>query len=142
VLTRELARLRDEPDTARISRVATAAIAVDRASECRDVLLRVVHDARDGGAMATGLQALTVLTFHAFTTGAWDEALQLADEGLEIALARGYGLQAWTFRLGHGLVAAGRGEVGTAEALADEMTGWAVPRGLGMLRTTPANSGL
>lgn len=135
LLTEELRKLRRELDTAKISRVASAATSVDRVRDCRDVLWRVIDDAREGGAVAAGLHALTALSFEAFMTGAWDEAQELSDEGLAICRARGFGLQAWTFRLGHGLVAAARGDFDTAEAVADEMTRWAIPRGLGKLHT-------
>ena len=43
-------------------------------------LWRVVHDARRGGAVATGITAMIELARDDVETGHWDEAEQLVDE--------------------------------------------------------------
>jgi DNA-binding CsgD family transcriptional regulator len=93
-----------------------------------------VQDGRDGGAVAAGLNALIQLTIDAWRSGRWDEAEELAAEGLELCSGHGYGLPAWPFRLVQGLVAAARGDFASAESLADRMSRWAAPRGIGIVR--------
>jgi DNA-binding CsgD family transcriptional regulator len=64
-------------------------------------------------------------------TGRWDQAQELADEGLELCLTHGYLLQTWTFRYRQALIAAGRGGYDAADALTAEMLRWAAPRRMG-----------
>jgi hypothetical protein len=60
----------------------------------------------------------------------WDEAQRRADEGLGLSLAGGgQWLLAWLFRYHLGMLAAARGDLETARALADEAeNGWAERR--------------
>jgi DNA-binding CsgD family transcriptional regulator len=127
--------LRDEVDQAQIVRVSAAALGLDRLAGCREALWRVVHDGREGGAVAAALAALTLLCVDDFKTGRWDEAQRVAAEGLELSQAHGYWLSVWPFRLSQGLVAAGRGDFDTAQGIAEEMTRWGVPRGAGGVQT-------
>ena len=55
-----------------------------------------------------------------FLTGEWDEALQLAKEGLQLCDAHGYDLEVWPFHHATALVAAGRGDHATTWALTDQ----------------------
>ena len=53
--------LADEPDSTQIIRVGMSASGVDRLEGCRAPLLRVLHDARRGGAVASGITAMAEL---------------------------------------------------------------------------------
>src|SRR5262249_56418348 len=74
-----IAALADESDPTQIIRIGTAATYVDRLGGCRDALWRVVHDARQGGAVASGLLARLQLANDHLQTGRWDVAAQLND---------------------------------------------------------------
>jgi ATP/maltotriose-dependent transcriptional regulator MalT len=90
---------------------------------------RQPHRHQEGSALSA-VTALTVLCFDDYVRGQWDEALQLADEGLDRCTADGLPLSAWTFRLCVALVAAGRGDLARVTGLTQEMTRWATPRGV------------
>lgn len=130
-LDRAIATLGTERDLVRIDRVARAGIYVDRAAECREPLWRVVADARAGGAVAKGVNALTYLCIDDLQAGRWDEALELADEALLLCETRGYIVPAWPFRLTKGIVLAARGDYAAAEMLADQTLQWSTPRHIG-----------
>ena len=123
--------LRDEADHWRILIISAAAVFTDRLAGCREPLLRVVRDGRDGGDVASAINALTNLCLDDLMAGRWDEAQQVADEGLELCETIPYPLLAWTVRHRRAVLAAARGDWDTARALADEMTRWAAPRGAG-----------
>jgi DNA-binding CsgD family transcriptional regulator len=129
-----LASLQDETDLVRIDRVIRAAIDVDRTSDCRATLWRLIGDGRDGGAVTAAIFAIMHLGITDFFTGDWDEAQQLADEGLTLCETYGYGLLAWPFRRTQALIAAARGDEHTARTLSDEMTEWAKPRRVGLIQ--------
>jgi DNA-binding CsgD family transcriptional regulator len=124
----EISRLRGETDPGKIVRTAIAAVFVDRLTGCRDALWRVVRDSREGGAITSGIDALMLLCVDHFMAGDWDQAGQLADEGIKLSEAHEYGLLAWQGRWCNAVIAAGRGDFATVATLADEMTRWAVPR--------------
>jgi DNA-binding CsgD family transcriptional regulator len=126
--------LRDEADPAQIVRISMAAFYVDRLAGCREPLWRVVRDGRQGGAVTSAIDALMLLCFDSFQDGWWDQALQLADEGLGLCDAHGYRILAWPGRYGRALIAAARGDYDIARALADEMTRWALPRRVGSVQ--------
>jgi DNA-binding CsgD family transcriptional regulator len=129
-LSESIDALRDESDPTRIERIATAAIFLDRVSDCREALWRVVHDGREGGAIASAINALMLLSFDDFQAGRWDELSGLTSEGLELCERHGYRLLTWPLCYSRALLAAARGDDGTVQALAGEMNGWAVPRGV------------
>ena len=112
-----------------IVRIAIAADYVDRLAGCREALWRVIRDGREGGAVASAIDAMMQLCFHSFRAGRWDEAGRLAGEGLGLCQAHGYRLLAWLLQYGQALLAAARGDYDTAEQLTDEITRWAGPRG-------------
>jgi ATP/maltotriose-dependent transcriptional regulator MalT len=125
--------LHDEVDHWRILTISAAAIFPDRLAGCREALLRVVREGRAGGAIAQTCSALTNLSLDDFLGGRWDEAQQVADEGLELARAgEGQWLLAWLFEHRLAALAAARGDPDTAHALADQITRWAAPRGVGL----------
>jgi DNA-binding CsgD family transcriptional regulator len=125
--------LHDEVDNLRILTISAAAIFPDRLAGCREALLRVVREARVGGAVAQTCSALTSLSLDDLNVGRWDEAQQVADEGLDLARAGGgQWLLAWIFEHRLAALAAARGDMDTAQALADQITRWAAPRGIGL----------
>lgn len=125
-----IAALDRETDPTRIVRTGIAGCYIDRMGGCREALWRVVRDARDGGAVASGLNARIVLAWDDFFTGDWDEACELLDEAIRAAEELGYGLLAWPAKLVQALIASARGD----DHLTKEFNGvleWAGPRGLG-----------
>ena len=129
-LTAAIGGLREDTDPTRIVRIGTAAFWVDRLADCRSALWRVVHDGRQGGAVASAIQALLLLGFDHYLTGQWDEAQQLFDEGVELCETHGYRLRAMPGRYGHALLAAARGDHDTVRVLTDDMNRWAALRGI------------
>ena len=124
--------LPEEPDHWRIMTISAAAVYVDRLAGCREALLRVVRDGLAGGAVTMPISALTNLSLDDLMAGRWDQAQQLAEEGLELANASNYRLVAWLFQHRKAFLAAARGDLDTARALADEIIQWAAPRGAGL----------
>lgn len=132
-LDKTIATLNHETSPARIVRVGVAASYVDRLPSCRAALWRVVRDGRDGGAVTSAIEAMLLLGNDGFWSGNWDEAIRLGHEAREMKKANGFPM------LGPGqyyssLIAAARGDGDTAAAMADEMTRWAVPRGMNAVR--------
>jgi DNA-binding CsgD family transcriptional regulator len=126
--------LREQADSARIVQVAIAAIYVDRVDDCREPLWRVVRDGRAGGAVTSAIRAMMVLSVEDFAVGRWDEAQDLAIEGLRLCDTYGYGLSTWFLRLGEALVAAGRGDDDLVDSLTEQMMRWAAPRRVGAVQ--------
>ena len=93
-----IAALADESDPTQIIRIGTAATYVDRLGGCREALWRVVRDARQGGAVASGIIAMLELANDDLQTGHWDEAEQLAEEASEVCEAHGYQNLTWPCR--------------------------------------------
>ncbi|MFD8810219.1 AAA family ATPase [Streptomyces sp. NPDC059627] len=123
-----------EVDPGRIVWLATAGVFVDRMSGLREALWRVVRDGRQGGAVASAINALLLLGFDDFMTGAWDEAEELLEEGLQLCDARGYGLLALPGRFAQALLAAGRGDFEAAGTVVDDITAWGRARGIRLAR--------
>jgi DNA-binding CsgD family transcriptional regulator len=125
-----IADLDVETDPTRIVRIGIAAFYVDRLAACRNALWRVVHDGRAGGAVASAIQALILLSYNDIQSGNWESADILAEEALQLCEARGYQLSAWPARYCKALLAAARGDYDATSALTDEMIAWATPRGV------------
>ncbi|MFD0578751.1 LuxR C-terminal-related transcriptional regulator [Dactylosporangium darangshiense] len=87
---------------------------------------------RVGGSNAVVLAGLLLLSTDSFAHGQWDDSEALAREGLDLAAAYGYHLIEAQLRIRQAFVAAVRGDAAAARALTDEVTTWAVPRGLGL----------
>jgi DNA-binding CsgD family transcriptional regulator len=128
LLEEAIADLTHESNPTRIVRVAVAGAYVERLPQCREALWRVVRDGRAGGAVTMSIQALGLLGFDAFLTGQWDSLVEIADEGVSLSDTHNYGLLRWPTRSLQALLAAVRGDSLNARAIADEVTGWAVPR--------------
>jgi DNA-binding CsgD family transcriptional regulator len=131
---RVILALREHSDPARTAQIAIAAMYIDRVDECREALWRVVENGRAGGAINSGIRAMMALGVADFAVGRWDEANDLATEGLELCESYGYGLQTWFLRAGQALVAAGRGDEDLVRLLTEEMMRWATPRRVGIVQ--------
>jgi DNA-binding CsgD family transcriptional regulator len=92
----------------------------------------VVREGRRGSGVAPLITALDHLGLDAWWAGQWDQAQELAEEGLELSLAHGYPLLTWSFRYRQALIAAARGAYDGAHTLTDEMLRWAAPRRIGL----------
>lgn len=129
-----ISHLHSEADSAAIVRIGRAAFFVDRMTGCREAHWRVVRDGRSGGAVASAIYAIINLCLDDYLIGEWDEAQQLASEGLQLCETHGYHLLAWPLWFGSAMVAAGRGDRDTALALTGMMDRWAAPRGAEVVR--------
>jgi DNA-binding CsgD family transcriptional regulator len=96
---------------------------------CVPALERVVGEGEAVGAVGCVVHARWLLGFSAFWRGDWDDAQAHFDAGLALCGPLGLSGLRWPGVAGLGLVAAGRGEVGSALAYAAEITAWATPRG-------------
>jgi ATP/maltotriose-dependent transcriptional regulator MalT len=122
--------LAHDPDPTQVIRMSIAATYVDRLEACRAPLTRLIDDARAGGAVASGLQAMLVLSFEDFETGRWDAADGLVEEAIEIGAPLGYQNAAWPGRYVQALVAAARGDDARTRQLTDGLVHWGQPRGV------------
>ena len=129
-----VAGLVGEVNPSRVVRVALATQFVNRQAACRTALWQVVRAGTDGGAVASALNAQMLLSRDAFWTGQWDEAQRLADDAAGRCREHGYVLLAWPGRHVQALIAAARGDYGTAGAVAGELLSWATPRQAQLLR--------
>jgi DNA-binding NarL/FixJ family response regulator len=119
-----------ESDPATINRIATAALFIDRVGRTRPATWRVITQGRRGGLARRHLSGLIHLCLDDFHTGQWEEAGQLAEEGLAVCAEHGYRFLTWYFQYTQALLAAVRGDQAASRALADQVIGWAVPRGV------------
>ncbi|MGP4020685.1 AAA family ATPase [Saccharopolyspora sp. 5N708] len=125
-----LSGLHNEVDPTRIVRMGTASVYLDRLADCREPSWRVVRQGREsGGSVRRHLGALMHLCLDGYLTGQWDEAADLADEGMRLCEEHGYRFFSWYFRYDQALLAAVRGNFDTSRALTEEITRWAAPRG-------------
>jgi DNA-binding CsgD family transcriptional regulator len=129
-LEASIAALAQESDPTHIVRTAISTVYIDRMGGCREALWRVVQDARQGGAVASGLNALIVLAYDDWFTGDWDEANELLDEAVRLADSLGYGLLAWPAKLVLALIASARGDDHRTQEF-NAVVDWARPRGFG-----------
>jgi hypothetical protein len=107
---------------------------IDPVDGCREPLWRVVEDGRSGGAINSAIRSMMALGSDDFAVGRWDEAHDLAIEGLELCDIHGYGLQTWFIRAGQALIAAGPGDEDLVRSLTEQMMRWAAPRRLGLVQ--------
>jgi DNA-binding CsgD family transcriptional regulator len=128
-LDRRIGSLHLEANPAAIIRLANMGNYVDRTTDCRESLARLIRGARAGGAIASGIDAMMLLAGENFREGLWDEARQLADEGAALSESHGYHHLRLLHKYHQALLAAGRGEADTVRVLTGDLTGWATPRG-------------
>jgi DNA-binding NarL/FixJ family response regulator len=125
-----IATLPEEKDLTRMMRIGTASVYLDRLGEIREYSWRLVRQGREGGAPRRQLSAKMHLGLDGFLTGRWDEAENLATEAQQVCGDSGLTFLTWYFQYIRAIVAAGRGRTGQAYELADEITLWALPRGV------------
>jgi DNA-binding CsgD family transcriptional regulator len=112
--------------------LAWAAVWVDVLSDYRHLCRRMMERERAGGASAMVAAWLLMLTADSSNRGQWDEAENLARQGLDLAAAHGHHLLQGQLRSHLAFIAAARGNVDLARTLSDEITTWAAPRGIGL----------
>jgi DNA-binding CsgD family transcriptional regulator len=127
-LDRAVADLSADFDTARVLRVSQIAGLVDRLGGCREALWRVVRHSQQRNAGGQTLKALVSLSLDRIECGAWDRAVDLAEQGLRLSDDYGNGLFEWTFRYHRGIVGAARGETEVVERMALDIAQWATSR--------------
>lgn len=124
-----LSTLHDETDPTTIVRLATASVYLDRLGDIREAIWRVVRMGRDGtGPARRHIAALLHLCLDGYLTGRWDEAQQLAEEGLWLCAEHDYRFFTWYFRYNLALIAAGKGDQATMRAHTDELLRFAAAR--------------
>ncbi|MEU1374947.1 AAA family ATPase [Streptomyces triculaminicus] len=124
-----LASLGGEADPVRVTRVGTGALYLDRLGEVREAAWQVVRTGRDGGPARRYLSALIHLCLDDYLTGGWDEALELAREGLQACEEHGYRAFAWYFLYIRSIVLGARGQADESLATAESVIGWAARHG-------------
>ena len=124
----------DEVDIANVQNLAGAAMYADLLAEIREPLWRTVRQGRLGGPGRRYLVALMDLCVDDFHRGTWDEAADLAAEGLALSQNRGSTFFAWYFHYHRALLAAVQGRPADAREIAQQIIGWAEPRGVGTAR--------
>ncbi|MFI1439126.1 ATP-binding protein [Streptomyces fructofermentans] len=112
-------------DPVQLTRVGTAALYLDRLGDVRETSWRVVRMGRDGGPARRYLSGLIHLCLDDYLTGMWDEAAQLADEGIQLCDTHGYTAFAWYFLYVQAIVNAARGLSDQADATAQQIIHWA-----------------
>ncbi|MEU7825989.1 AAA family ATPase [Catellatospora sp. NPDC049133] len=128
-----IAALRRENSPARIVRTAIAASYLDRIGECREPLWRAVRHGREGGAVTSAIEALSLLANDAYFTGRWDDLAALTAEAIDLCQSHDYTLLRWPSLFLQALVAAARGDDDTAHELTQQLTRWAGPRRAGAI---------
>ena len=133
-LDRGIAQLGNTDDFALIIRLSLAAFYTDRLNGCREALLRVVRDGREGGAVGAAMMALSMVAYDDLAAGRWDDALALAAESAVLCDARGYRLYGWSVRYATAFIAGDRGDRATCRMICEGMVQWAAPRNVGRLQ--------
>ncbi|MFD4589016.1 LuxR C-terminal-related transcriptional regulator [Streptomyces sp. NPDC058434] len=123
-----IGELSNVTDPVQITRTGTAALYLDRLGDVREAAWRVVRVGRDGGPARRYLSGLIHLCLDDYLTGEWDEATQLADEGIRLCEDHSYSGFTWYFLYAQALLAAARGEADQADATAERVIHWATRR--------------
>lgn len=120
-----------DTDPGDVVRICTGSVYLDRVGDLRGRLWRVVRQGREGGPVRRHIGALHHLCLEDYLTGGWPEAQRLTEEGLALCADTGYAFFRWYFLYTQILLAGARGEVQTAHEIAEQVTQWAGPRGVG-----------
>lgn len=127
-LDKLVAELADMADPVQIQRTGSAVLYADRIGDVREAQWRMVRMGREGGPARRYLAGLIHLCLDDYLTGMWDEATQLAAEGLQLCETHGYTAFTWYFLYAQALLAAARGEADQADATAEGIIHWATRR--------------
>jgi DNA-binding CsgD family transcriptional regulator len=125
-----LSSIAHQDDLARMTRIGTACVYIDRLADLREGCLALVREGRAGTANRRHVGAYMHLCLDDFLTGQWDEGARFADEGLALCRSGGFPFFHWYFLYNQALFAAGTGRFDEAAQLADQLSNWAVPRGV------------
>lgn len=107
----------------------------DVLSDYRSLLWETFERTNRSGALVHSLDMQLLVAAEAFQSGLWDKAEELALQGYRAAANSDIGTIATDFRHIRALVAAARGDVRAADALADAIDAWGTPRRSGHYRT-------
>ncbi|WP_326592476.1 ATP-binding protein [Streptomyces sp. NBC_01294] len=124
-----VAGLSEVTDPVELTRAGTAALYLDRLGEVRDTSWRVVRMGRDGGPARRYLSGLIHLCLDDYLTGMWDEAEQLAEEGIQLCETHGYTAFIWYFLYVQAILDAARGKPDRADETANRIIHWATRQG-------------
>ena len=139
-LDRAVADLAFETDPTVIMQVGFAANVIDRLGPARPALLRVAQIGRDSGAAGLVIQAQVLLAFDSYWTGRWDDAVQRADEVVQLCERRGFPLFAVSARHVRAAVAAARGDANALESTIRALISWGIPKGAGLAAQMEAHA--
>ncbi|MFG2134601.1 ATP-binding protein [Streptomyces sp. NPDC048751] len=118
-------------DPTRVIRVGTASVFADRLADFRWASHRLAEQGRAGTAPARRhLGVLMHLGLDYYHAGRWEDAEEMAAEGLTLCEDHDYRFFAWYFHYVRAVVAAARGDAETSDALTEEIVRWATPRGV------------
>jgi DNA-binding CsgD family transcriptional regulator len=135
-----VAALPAETDGIAIARTSLACMFVDRLPACRGPLRQLRERARHSGGVTLSLHTLSLLGLDGLMAGEWTTIAALADEHLQLCEAHNYqtlkALSLWM----QAMTAAGRGDKATVTARTDQMTRWAAPRGVELVRRLAAQA--
>lgn len=120
-------------DLGEVLRIAGAALFVDRLPGCRRALRRASRRGAESGTATMVLYADSMLALEAYSTSQWLEAGTRATAARDLAAERGYRMLELVSTTTLAALAADRGDLKTARELADEVCGWAAPRGAARL---------
>ncbi|MEP7089201.1 MAG: AAA family ATPase [Nocardioidaceae bacterium] len=123
-----------ENDPNQISRVAIAAIWVDRLDDCRMALGRVARGTSGTDDGVPAVRAQLMLAVSEFMSGRWDESEEMTRRANAHLEREPSPMLLWTAWHAEALLAAGRGDVARCAELCDRMRQWALPRGLGVVK--------
>jgi DNA-binding CsgD family transcriptional regulator len=124
-----IATIHEQTDPHTSVRLGQCGLYTDRVAGCREAHWRVVRAGRSGGAVTLTIKAYINLCVDDYFSGAWDDGWALADEGIALCDSHGYALLTTPMRTVKALIAAARGDAGTARALAADLDRWAARRG-------------
>lgn len=116
-----------------IMRLGVTAYYVDALADFRPTLARVFQRERDRGAVTNAMTMLHLLLLDQIRSGAWAEAKQSVQLGVQLSETHNNGLFRCQFVAYDGLRAACEGDADTARRCSAEVTAWAGPRRLGLL---------
>ncbi|MFE0920066.1 AAA family ATPase [Streptomyces nigra] len=116
-----------------VMRHGVAAYYLDALAEHRTLVRRVAERETGSGAVTNAMTLLQLVMLDQISSGEWDAAEETGRRGLALTVTHGYRLFEHQYHGFLGLLAAWRGDTGTARAALDRVDRWARPRGVGHL---------
>ncbi|WP_433445872.1 helix-turn-helix transcriptional regulator [Streptomyces sp. CA-142005] len=114
-------------------RLLVSAYYLDALDEFRTLLTRLVAREGEAGAAGNAMTLLQLVMLDHMGAGRWADAEQTGHRGLELTARHGYALFDHQYRAFLAMVAACRGDTGTADGHRRAVEAWARPRGIGYL---------